>query len=109
VSPALNTTSNAVHAVATTAGEVTGTGPLLPSATAGAFALIAALSGLWARHKSQVADQLAAGTAAAGPAAVNAAMSSAADSPKFAAIVELLNSHLATGQAPGQPTPAKGP
>jgi hypothetical protein len=72
VSPALTTASNSIVPLATTAGQVTNTGPLLPTAANAAFLLIASLSGLWAAHKSKVASTLADGVVAAGPAAVSA-------------------------------------
>jgi hypothetical protein len=107
VNPALNTWSNNAAQLAGTAGTVTGTGTLPAQVVAGVFALLAALSGLWARHKSQVADTLAAGIAQAGTAAVQSVMAHASDTTKYAAVAEAINANLATGQSPGQTEPAK--
>jgi hypothetical protein len=104
VSPALSTASNTASQIAAVAGPLSGTGNALPLAINGIFAVLAAVSAAWAAHKSQVASTLAAGVASAGPAAVQAVLTSAADSTKFAAVASALNDALPTGQAPGCPT-----
>ena len=101
VHPALATSSNAAVALAETAGTVTGTGPLPAVAVNGLFAAIGALSLLWARHKSQVAQGMAAGVVQAGRPAVAAVLAANAESPKFSAIAEALNQNMAAGQSPG--------
>lgn len=85
-SPAINDWSNAVAPFATTAGAVTATGPLLPDLAAGAFAVVAALSGLWARHKSRVASTLADAVAAQGPEAIAAVNRATLPRTKAAAV-----------------------
>lgn len=106
VSPALTATSNSVVPLAQAAGPVTGTGPLLGDTVAGAFGLLALLSGAWARHKSQVAAALAEGVVAAGPAAVRTALNDASYGTKFAAVADLINKSTPTQQE-NVPPPAK--
>jgi hypothetical protein len=106
VSPSLLVASNTVAGVAGPVGVATGTGPALGLLANGIFALFGALSVAWARHKSEVAAVLAAGVTQAGPAAVQAVMTSAADSAKFAAVASALNDALPSGQAPGGPSPS---
>ena len=109
VSPQVAAWSNAVTEVATTAGTLTGTGPLIPTTTNAAFLLLAALSGLWARHKSAVADGLAAAVARSGPDTVRSVVAASCDDPKYAALVSALNAHLAAGQSPVCPPPPPAP
>lgn len=52
VSPQLTVVSNAAVRMAKEAGDLTQTGPLLPMAAAGVFALAGAVSGLIAQHRS---------------------------------------------------------
>jgi hypothetical protein len=105
VSPALAATSNSVVPLAQAAGPVTGTGPLLGDTVAGAFGLLALLSGAWARHKSQVAAALAEGVVAAGPAAIRTALDVASGTTKFGAVSTLINDATpATISAPQPPT-----
>ena len=94
VSPALGAASNNAAAAATAAGQITGTGPLLPAATTVVFGAVGALSLLWARHKSQVAAALAAAVAAGGRPAVATALSAAEADPKLAALHALLHDAL---------------
>jgi hypothetical protein len=107
VSPQLSAASNTVAQLAQTAGAVTNTGPLIPTAANGIFLAIAAISALIAQHKNQVAATIAAGVAKAGPATVQAVLNNAADSAKFSAVAGAINDQLAAGQSPGQPTPAR--
>jgi hypothetical protein len=107
VAPSLMIASNNAAGVAEVLGPITGTGPSLTLAVNGLFGILGALSVLWARHKSQVAEVLAGGIAKAGPAAVQTVLNSASDGTKFAAVSEMLNQQLTAGQAPGQPTPPK--
>lgn len=103
VNPKLAIYSNAVSEITTTAGTVSGTGPLLPLAASGVMLTITALSALWARHKSETARVLAEGVTAAGPAAVAQVLQSASESTKFAAVASALNQQAPPGQAPGTP------
>ena len=102
VSPSLVTTSNTVQTIAGPVGTATGTGPLIPYLVAAAFGIVGALSQAQARHQSQVSATMAAGVASAGVPAMQAVLTHAADSPKFATIAGLINSALPDGQAPGQ-------
>jgi len=106
VSPALNTASNTAAQIAGPAGVATGTGQLPVILVSTVFGLLAALSGLLARHKSQTADVMAAGIIKAGLPAVQAVLTHASDSTKYAVIAEMLNSSTPPGQAPGQPCTA---
>jgi hypothetical protein len=105
VNPQIAVWSNTITPIATTAGTVTGTGVLIPTTTNAAFLLLAALSGLWAKHKSDSLAALAAGVATTGPTTTAAVLAATADSPKFATIAGALNSQLAAGQAPGGEAP----
>jgi hypothetical protein len=108
VDPRLVAVSNTASGLAGPVGEATGTGPLAGYLVACGFGIAGALSQLWARHKSQVADALAAGVAQQGPAVTAAVMAHASDGPKFAAVAQALNEQLATGQSPGQVSQAAG-
>jgi hypothetical protein len=95
----LNNASNIVATIAQTAGEATGTGPLLSLTASGIFAAIAGISGLIARKKSKVADGIAAAVASQGHEAVQKAMLHASSSPHFDGIAAHLGKQQALNRA----------
>jgi len=101
--PRIGAWSNAVVPIASTTGTATGTGPALETVAAAVFGLVAAISAVIARKRSQVAKTLAAAIHDAGPDAVADAMAYASDGPNYGAVADSLRDHCATGQAPGYP------
>ena len=106
VDPRIAQWSNTVSGVTTVIGPTTGTGPGLGLAVNGVFGLIGALSLLWAKHKTEVANVLASGVAQTSAAAQQTVLDVANGTPKSAAVYALVNAQLAAGQSPGQPAPS---
>jgi hypothetical protein len=106
VSPALLSTSNAVHQVAQVAGDVTGTGPAPGVLAAAVFAAIGAVSSIVAKRKSAEAAALASGVVAAGPAAVQATLDHAAKTPHRPAVAAAIIRARATAARQQGATPS---
>lgn len=105
VSPSLGIASNIVQQVAQAVAPAVPAGEALAGVAAGIFALVGAASAALARHKSQVAAEMAKGIVQAGPLAVQTVLDSAARGAKLGAVSELLNQNTPPPQAPGSQRP----
>ncbi len=96
--PRINAWSNQVAGVTQAIKPANPYAGITDYAVATGFGIVAAVAGLIARRKSQVADTMAAGAVKAGPEAVQSVLDHAAEGPHFAAVASLVNANTGANQ-----------